>query len=101
MSTATSPAAELFLTRLARDALEALHEVVYVFKGDAAASDVDDARRVRELLVIVVLASALLECFSLVFDILLGECGTESQPSPNRSLIFSLIRCAPLVGPRW
>ena len=41
-------------------------------EGDAAARDVDDARRVRPLLVIVVTACALLERFSLVFYILLG-----------------------------
>ena len=48
-------------------------QVLHVGEGDAAARDVDDARRVRELLVVVVLPSALLERFSLVFDILLGE----------------------------
>ena len=53
-------------------------------EGDAAARDVDDARRVRPLLVVVVLASALLECFLLVCHVLVGaRSQPESDPLPT------------------
>ena len=72
-------------------------------EGDAAARDVDDARRVRPLLVIVVPPFALLERLPLVFHVLLGaRLGRVVSEAKiiYPALIFSPIRCAPLVGPR-